>query len=673
MREMKNRDQRRLFSDQEKTEIISAAGYRCQGENCKAPDLTTGQLYEFHHNVRHADGGLTSVFNGSVLCVECHRSLKGKGSEHGSVGVDAVWDQLREWQCAAIERFKKTDDGHVFVLEAAPGAGKTLFAALAARFQIDTHPEIGHVICIAPWRPILESMKSAFGRMKLQLRSGFHYDRKAGILQRPPMGDVTIDTYAGFCNQDTVNVIKEWKDRYSFRFMLILDEVHHTNIFDGKWGPYATEIASLASKVLVMSGTFFRSDNKAISFLEYRHGMPVVDYSISYSDCVRKRYVRQVAFKYHNPQIEFYRRNNDDFKTIKLGSLNKSYDKLLQKAKLEVLDPRGHHVNAMIVDAWQQLQGMRRKWDNAACLVVCQPGSKPGHETKMIHGIARKIQELTQQSPIVVTSCDAASHGAISEFAKDASKTPFLCAVRMVSEGVDIPRIRMVLFLSYTDSEMLFRQIVGRAIRYTKHEDDTAALVIMPQFPVMTEFADRFEKEAKAGAVKLVPLPPANEDYGGPGESKPCRVCNLAPCECYVVIGSEAATGGGTIAGVDVRAEFVDLAQIVIDSSSAHQHANVVQLGDAFQKFTAIKQQPLHVNLETQKNMVLQNITNVIEKLAHRKYGGSFSEAYRAEIHEAFNVASIAEIKSTWRLQQIEEMEQTLRNRLREELTNERR
>jgi superfamily II DNA or RNA helicase len=416
--------------------------------------LSNGKRFEFHHEKRHADGGLTSVFNGKVLCVECHKKVS---DFVGHVNLTSVWDSLRQWQRDAVTRFTESDDQRMFVLEAAPGAGKTLFAACASRFELDSHSEIMHVICIAPWKPIIASMRTAFGKLKMDVRDRFHYDRKLGCLQIVPQGDVTIDTYAGFCNQDTVDVIRSWQERYDFKFMLILDEVHHTNAMDGKWGPFATEIASMASKLVVMSGTYFRSDRKAISFLEYRSDGPRVDYQITYPQCVASRYVRKVAFRYCDPPITMFRHSKRDCKVYTPSKIPKAASKMLSVAKREILNPNGDHVKWMISEAWGELQRFRKKWPDAACLVVCQPGSGESEE-RTIHEVAKRITETTGHVPAVVTSDDAASHNRLTAFAGETATDPFLCAIRMVSEGVDIPRIRVVLFLSYTDSEMLFRR-----------------------------------------------------------------------------------------------------------------------------------------------------------------------------------------------------------------------
>lgn len=663
------KDSRRIFTDAQKAEILASAGYQCQGADCSDRDLRN-KGYQFHHVAPHAEGGLTSIYNAQVLCVECHKTIHKTKLSNASTGtLSSVWSILRDWQKEAFERYVDNDDQRVFALEAAPGAGKTLFAAVATRYELDNHPEITHVICIAPWKPIIESMRKSFGSLLMEVRDGFHYDRKAGVLQRPPLGDVTLDTYAGFCKQDTVDVLRDWIDRYQFRFMLILDEVHHTNICDGSWGPFATAIAEMASKVLVMSGTYFRSDNKAISFLRYRNELPVVDYSIDYRRCVQQRYVRQVAFRVCDPRLEFYSAFSGKCRFLATSNIPKASLKMLSKAKKEILDPQGKHVAWMIQEAWNQLEMMRRKWPDAACLVVCQPKNTSSSEVRMVHAVAKRIAEITGWTAPTVTSDDKTSHGKINNFRQGSD--PFLCAVRMVSEGVDIPRLRMVLFLSYTDSEMLFRQIVGRCIRYINgKEDDTAACVVYPRFPVMSDFAERFESESKQGRLLMEPVQQSRPSTQPESEHSVCMQCGSSPCMCFEVVGSDIGDNGGQFGGEHVHERFIRRAKVICDSSSTHQHANVVQLADVLQRDAALGDLPVNLDLDDCKEQRLQNVRNALSKIAVHGYGNDLSATYQHELHHKHNITTLDEVRATWRLEQIAMLETDLRNRLREVLTH---
>jgi superfamily II DNA or RNA helicase len=612
----------------------------------------------------HAELGATTRYNTKVLCVECHRAEHKK--QRTRLFSSSGWDSLRQWQRDAIDRFIELEDENQFVLEAAPGAGKSRFAAFISQYAI-TELGLDHVVFIAPWLPILTSVKRNFDPLGLTPRDKFHYDKKRGILQRKPNVDVTLDTYSGFCNQTTIDVIDEWQRESSagWRFMLILDEIHHTNTIKGKWGPYVERIANMATKLVVMSGTFFRSDSRPISFLEYHNDRPKTHYSITFSECVRNRFTRQVSFRFHNPVIEFAKQNEEKVIRKKLENIPTAASKMLTKAKEEVLRPDFIHVEAMISEAWKELQAMRRKWSDAACLVVCRPGTGADEE-RQVHAVEAKIKSLTGCTPTVVTSDDSLSRGKLDAF--DKSHDPFLCAIRMVSEGVDIPRIRMVLFLSYTDSEMLFRQIVGRCCRYIDgKEDDTAALVILPKFRVMADFAERFESESKQGLLNMEPQKDSNPQTDGSVEFE-CKQCGNNPCTCFTVVESYIGEGGGMISASSVAEEFVQRAKLIRDSSPAHQHANAVQLGDALQRSANMGSLVLS-NIEDQRAMAFRHIDSKVKKIARLVYGGDIGAAWRKEVHERTG-SDMDEIRGTWRTEDIIKLNDQLRNRLAEVARN---
>lgn len=657
------RDQRRLFTSTQKQEVLAASNYRCQGKNCSNPDLSN-QPFEFHHIKAHSEFGATERTNCIPLCVPCHRKYTREQMQHD---IGDTWKRLRQWQLDAVERYMLSNDKN-FVLEAAMGAGKSLFAATVASYELNRGTEdIDHVFCVAPWLPILKSIRDSFGVYRIETRDQFHYSKEKGVLQARPQRPVTLDTYWAFCCQMTVDLLSRWTNdqKRPFKFMLILDEIHHATTVSGKWGPYLDPIAKMASKIVVMSGTYFRTDCKPISFLEYENNRPKTDYSIDYSTCVRFRYTRQVSFRYHDSTHEIYHRKKGKEVHKKLSKIPKSSPKMLSFCKKEVLDVNGIHVERMIREAWVELQAMRKKWSDAACLVVCQSGRNYAEE-KIIYSVAEKINKLTGARVETVASDDPTSRGKVEHFVN--SDDPFLCAIRMVSEGANIPRVRMILFLSYTDSELLFRQIVGRATRYIDgKEDDTAALVIMPKFAVMAEFAERFESEAKIGALQM-----ESKHSPGPSEQQEpqaCKGCKSDPCKCYVVLSSTAEADGGQIASSVVDEEFVQIAKVIRDTSAAHQHSNPVQLADALQRGSQIRNSPMQTTVDQERAMAWNNITRTVRNLAKHIYRGDMRSAWLNEIHDRTG-SDAAEIQSTWRTDDINKLHEQLKKRLLEALAD---
>lgn len=658
------KDHRRLFTVSQKQEILAAFGYKCQGQNCLDKDLAN-KPFEFHHIKPHSEFGSTERSNCIPLCIPCHQEYTKKKL---ALQVGPAYMQLREWQQDAMQVYTDHRD-KVFVLEAAPGAGKSLFAATVASYELNSKDsDIEHVICIAPWVPILRSIRRSFNVYKLDARDGFHYDTSKGALQRQPHVPVTIDTYSGFCKSLTIDVLKRWMGDVCnpFRFMLVLDEVHHTKTHCGKWGPYLARIADMAEKVVVMSGTYFRNDSKPISFLEYQEDKPVTHFSISYTQCVMKRYTRQVSFRYHDPILTFFNNKRSKEVTLPLSRFPRTSEKLMSMAKNEVLDPTREHIAGMIKEAWIELQAMRKKWPDAACLVVCRAGKNESEE-KSVFTVSKRIKQITGCDVETVVSDDATSRGRIDAFCD--SKDPFICAVRMVSEGVDIPRVRMVLFLSFTDSEMLFRQIVGRAVRYIDgKEDDTAALVIMPKFPAMAEFADRFEGEAKTGFINIEPATetPRHEGYDANGI---CQKCNRDPCCCFVLLDSQGGFDGGLIAQSSVGEHYIQIAKRIRESSVAHQHSNPVQMADILQRGKSMDSEPVWITVEQERVTAWMGVERQVKTIARLIYGGDYKSAWVNEVHNRTG-SDAKEIQSTWTVAEINGLCNQLKQRIIEGIQN---
>ena len=80
-------------------------------------------------------------------------------------------------------------------------------------------------------------------------------------------------------------------------------------------------------------------------------------------------------------------------------------------------------------------------------------------------GIARLLHQRHRATAVVATSDDPAASTRIARFAE--GRDPWIVAVRMVSEGVDIPRLRLGVFATTTTTELVFRQAVGRFVRHT--------------------------------------------------------------------------------------------------------------------------------------------------------------------------------------------------------------
>ena len=93
----------------------------------------------------------------------------------------------------------------------------------------------------------------------------------------------------------------------------------------------------------------------------------------------------------------------------------------------------------------------------------------------------------------------------------------------MVSEGVDIRRLRLLVYLPHALTELAFRQAIGRVVRTAGHDDDTRAYVVMPLLDTLQTYARRVEEEMPASARST-----PNDDI----RTKKCPSCRTECALC---------------------------------------------------------------------------------------------------------------------------------------------
>jgi hypothetical protein len=369
-------------------------------------------------------------------------------------------------------------------------------------------------------------------------------------------------------------------------------------------------------------------------------------------------------------------------------SLSEVTNRELAEAKKQVLDPSGECVRQMIETVHTALCQTRTKFPDAACLFVCRPGggddfTREGGEAdedRNVHKIAKQVADITGETPTVVTHRDRDSLGKIACFRRGSN--PYLVAVNMVSEGCDIPRLRAVAFCRYTTSEMLFRQIVGRALRMHTSEDGTAAAIYIPAFPKLIEFDESLYSEAQEG-VRDRRCPYCG---GWPCEC-PCDKCGENPCQCektlfplgeLKLLGIDATPylDGGNVGQPRVIEHYVRYAVTVKGQSPALAHYDNVQFGHALQLFAQQLQQdgqgqgqrqvtaPVpQINPGVEREKMRRRINRRVKQLAYKVYDQDFGKAYHQEIEIPFH-ASLSVIRNTWSVDKLRQVEERLEQRI---------
>ncbi|EGZ4423054.1 ATP-dependent helicase, partial [Salmonella enterica subsp. enterica serovar Javiana] len=101
------------------------------------------------------------------------------------------------------------------------------------------------------------------------------------------------------------------------------------------------------------------------------------------------------------------------------------------------------------------------------------------------------LESITGEKVTTVLSDDAGSSERIEEYSAGDSR--WMVAVRMVSEGVDVPRLCVGVYATSTSTPLFFAQAVGRFVR-ARRRGETAS-VFLPSVPVILEHAARLEDE----------------------------------------------------------------------------------------------------------------------------------------------------------------------------------
>lgn len=384
--------------------------------------------------------------------------------------------QLRGWQQEAFAKYKdQLSRGEKSALwEATPGAGKT-----TAALEVIKHQLVGRLaktaLIVVPTSHLRIQWARAAAKVGIDLDSAFGGTRKA--LTSEFHGAVV--TYQQFGNRKEL-----FKDLAS-RSIVILDEVHHTG--DGlHWGNAIQESLINARFVLCLSGTAFRSDNNPIPFVKYdQDGVSVPDYSYSYARAVEDNVCRPTAVFTYGGEVSW-----EEHGIISTANFSDALDKTLAARRHRAaLDPNAGWIQPMLKDAHETLKATRKEHPEAGALMVCADQT---HARQM----AGLIGAISGEKPTVVLSDDSGASKKIKQFAD--SDSMWLVACNMVSEGVDIPRLRVGVYGTTIRTKMYFRQFLGRIVRKQRRPPGLQiSYLYIPADSVLHQLAEEIEQECR--------------------------------------------------------------------------------------------------------------------------------------------------------------------------------
>jgi superfamily II DNA or RNA helicase len=389
---------------------------------------------------------------------------------------------LRGWQRAAVAAVLE-HDGDSFLASATPAAGKTTFGLHVAHWML-TVGRVARVAVVAPTTHICRQWALDAARYGLDLEP--NRPNSAGPEPRDRHG-VAV-TYATLAAGPAVHR-RRCREAPT---LLIADEPHHMGEL-AAWGRSTQSAFERARFRLLLSGTPFRSDNTPIPWVMYEDdGVSRADYSYGYTDALLDGVCRPVTFHTYGGDMEWLsdgRRRRADFS---VGLPAAEAARRLRTA----LEPDGDWLAHVLRDAHAELTALRAgAHPDAGGLVVAI-------DKEHAERLADRLGAVSGERPEIVTSDAPDASRRIHRFA--AGTAPWLVSVLMVSEGVDIPRLRVGVYATAARTELFFRQVVGRFIRRTTAPGEQMSHLFLPSDPTLKRLAAQIEEE-RNHALALAP------------------------------------------------------------------------------------------------------------------------------------------------------------------------
>lgn len=377
--------------------------------------------------------------------------------------------RLRRWQKEALDAFEQ-HPSRDFLTVATPGAGKTTFALTAALRDLAAYPH-RRVIVVAPTQHLKHQWAEAAAGFGLQLESSWSSDEGVpsdmhGIAVTYQQAAAADQRLRG-CADDA---------------FVVLDELHHAGS-ERAWGAAIATAFGDAARRLALSGTPFRSDQDPIPFVRYDGDEAVADYVYGYGDAlVDGGVVRPVFFPALGGHMEWTSPDG----VAMAADFTDPLDRVGASQRLRTaLSPAGDWLPTVLAQADDELARLRGSQRDAAGLAIAM-------DVDHAHALGRLL-ERRGRNPVVVTSDEADASERIETFAR--GNDPWIVAVRMVSEGVDIPRLRVGVYATNVVTELFFRQAVGRLVRWQPQLRRQKAFMFLPDDIRLRTFAHQIAQQ----------------------------------------------------------------------------------------------------------------------------------------------------------------------------------
>ena len=364
--------------------------------------------------------------------------------------------RLRAWQREALTKFEQSARPN-FLAVATPGAGKTAFALTAVQRALISR-RAHRLVVVVPTQHLKQQWAHAAEPF------GLHLDPDWS----PGYGTIPSDVHGIAVTYQQVAANPGALRPLVHGAFAVLDEIHHAGE-SRTWGDAVRTAFEHAAFRLCLSGTPFRSDQNTIPFVTYEGDLAEADYEYGYGRALEDgRVVRPVYFPRINGHMEWTAPGGMDYAATFDDPLTRDLSNQRLRTALNV---EGEWLPAVLEQAHAQLCHLRQRDPHAAGLVIAM-------DQEHARGIARVMAERLRVVPVIATSDEPAASGNISSFVSGIA--PWIVAVRMVSEGVDIPRLRVGVYATNTVTDLFFRQAVGRLVRWVEGLGRQGAYMFIP-------------------------------------------------------------------------------------------------------------------------------------------------------------------------------------------------
>jgi superfamily II DNA or RNA helicase len=504
-------------------------------------------------------------------------------STAAGVTTERAFPALRGWQRRALSAYLTETSRRDFLVTATPGAGKTTFALALARGLLNRR-SIDRVIVVCPTDHLRTQWADAADRLGIALDAAL--SNSVGPVRPDLLGYVT--TYAQVAAKPALHHARSTTKRT----LVILDEVHHAG--DGlSWGEAIGTAFDAATRRLCLTGTPFRTrPDERIPFVRYEPDgeggwQSAADYSYGYRDALADGVVRPVVFAAYTGTSRW---RNSAGEVIAASLTEAGAKKTEMAAWRTALNPGGKWVPHVIAAMDERLTQLRAGGvPDAAGLVLAT-------DQDDARAYAEIVERVTGTAPVLIVSDDPKASDKITAFASGTER--IAVCVRMVSEGVDIPRAACLAWMTSYRTPLFFAQGVGRVVRARgRHE---AATVFLPAVRPLLALAAELETERNHVIPPLSVIDDGLLDVERPetepGESDTIELVDSDAAFAHVLHGGRAVVAA-PVADTELSeddSDFVGLPGIL----SPEQVAAVLSRRDAHARKKASGVEPVRPSAE---------------------------------------------------------------------------